>query len=122
VYVCESLITGFETVDRFSRNLVLALRSHQRHTFRFLKYVITNIKARNCEAGSTLGPLTLGCVSDLRRIFGPKRDEVTRGWRKLHNEELNDFYSSPSIIRVIKSRRMRWVGHVLRMEREKECI
>jgi hypothetical protein len=48
----------------------------------------------------------------LRRIFGPKRDEETGGWRKLHNEELHHLYSSPSIIRVIKSRRMRWVGHV----------
>jgi hypothetical protein len=44
----------------------------------------------------------------LRRIFGPKRDEVTGGWRKLHNEELNNLYSSPNIIRIIKSRRMRW--------------
>jgi hypothetical protein len=48
----------------------------------------------------------------LKRIFGPKRDEVTGGWRKLHNEELHDLYSSSSIIRIIKSRRMRWVGHV----------
>jgi len=48
----------------------------------------------------------------LRRIFGPKRDEVTREWRKLHNEELNDLYSSPNIIRVIKLRRMRWAEHV----------
>jgi hypothetical protein len=50
-----------------------------------------------------------------RRIFGPKRDEVTGGWRKLHNEELHNFYSSPSIIRMIKSRRVRWVGHVAQM-------
>jgi hypothetical protein len=48
----------------------------------------------------------------LRRIFGPKRDEMTGGWRKLHNEELRDLYSSPSIIRIIKSRRMRWAGHL----------
>jgi hypothetical protein len=48
----------------------------------------------------------------LRRIFGPKRGEVTGGWRKLHNEELHNLYSSPSIIRMIKSRRMRWAGHV----------
>jgi hypothetical protein len=51
----------------------------------------------------------------LRRIFGPKRDGVTGGWRKLHNEELHNLCSSPSIIRMIKSRRMRWVGHVARM-------
>jgi hypothetical protein len=51
----------------------------------------------------------------LRRMFGPKRDEVTGEWRKLHNGELNDLYSSPTIVRVIKSRRMRWVGHVARM-------
>jgi hypothetical protein len=51
----------------------------------------------------------------LRRIFGPKRDEVTGSWRKVHNEELRNLYSSPSIIRMIKSRRMRWVGHIARM-------
>jgi hypothetical protein len=51
----------------------------------------------------------------LRRIFGPKRDEVTVEWRKLHNQELYNLYSSPDIIRHIKSRRMRWAGHVARM-------
>jgi hypothetical protein len=51
----------------------------------------------------------------LRRIFGPKRDEVTGGWRRLHNEELNDLYSSSNIFRVIKSRSMGWAGHVARM-------
>jgi hypothetical protein len=51
----------------------------------------------------------------LRRIFGPKRDEETGGWRKLHNEELRNLYSSPSIIRMIKSRRMRCAGHVARI-------
>jgi hypothetical protein len=53
----------------------------------------------------------------LRRIFGPKGGDVTGGWRKLHNEELHNLYSSPSIIRMIKSRRMRWAGHVARMKR-----
>ena len=52
----------------------------------------------------------------LRRIFWPKRDRVTGEWRKLHNEELNDPYCSPNIVRVIKSRRLRWAGHVARME------
>jgi hypothetical protein len=54
----------------------------------------------------------------LRRIFGPKRDEVTGEWRKLHNKELHDLYSSPNII-IIKSRRMRWVGHVARMGKKR---
>ena len=51
----------------------------------------------------------------LRRIFGPRRDEVTGEWWRLHNEGLNDLYSSPNIVRLVKSRRMRWVGHVARM-------
>jgi len=51
----------------------------------------------------------------LRRVFRPKRDEVTGEWRKLHNEELSDLYSLPNIVRVVKSRRMRWAGHVARM-------
>jgi hypothetical protein len=51
----------------------------------------------------------------LRRIFGPKRDDVAGDWRKLHNEELHNLYSSPNIIRMTKSRRMRWAGHVARM-------
>jgi hypothetical protein len=51
----------------------------------------------------------------LRRIFGPKRDQVTREWRRLHNKELYAVYSSPNIIRAIKSRRLRWAGHVARM-------
>ena len=55
----------------------------------------------------------------LRRIFGPRRDDVTGEWRRLHNEELNDLYSSPNIVRVIKSIRMRWVGHVARMHEDR---
>jgi hypothetical protein len=57
----------------------------------------------------------------LRKIFRPKRDEVTGEWRKLHNEELRDLYSSPSIIRIIKSRRMRWAGHVARIGGKKNA-
>ena len=55
----------------------------------------------------------------LRRIFGPRRDEVTGEWMRMHNEELNDLYTSPNIVRVIKSRRMRWAGHVARMGEER---
>jgi hypothetical protein len=58
----------------------------------------------------------------LRRIFGPKRDEVTGEWRKLHNKELHELYSSPSIIRIIKSRRTRWADHVARMGRRGTLI
>ena len=55
----------------------------------------------------------------LRRIFGPRRNEITWEWRRLHNEELKELYSSPNIVRVIKSRRMRWAGHVARMGEER---
>jgi len=56
----------------------------------------------------------------VRRIYGLRRDEVMGEWRKLHNEELNDLYSSPNIVRVIKLREMRWAGHVARMGEERE--
>ena len=55
----------------------------------------------------------------LRGIFGPRKDEVTGEWRRLNNEELNDLYASPNYVRVIKSRRMRWAGHVARMSEER---
>jgi len=58
----------------------------------------------------------------LRRIFGPRRDEAAEDWRRLHNEELNYLYTSPNIVRVIKSRRMRWAGHVAHMGEERGCI
>jgi len=62
---------------------------------------------------------TSGFSEEWGRIFGPRRDEVTGEWRRLHNEELNDLYSSPNIVRAIKSRRMRWAGNVARMGEER---
>jgi len=58
----------------------------------------------------------------LRRIFGHRRDEVKGDLRRLHNEELNDLYSSPNIVRVIKTRRMRWAGHVAHIGEERVCV
>jgi hypothetical protein len=80
--------------------------------------IILPVALRGCETWSLI--LREECrLRVLRRIFGHKRDKVTAEWRKLHNEELNDLYSSPNIVRVIKSRRMRWAGHALHMgERE----
>jgi hypothetical protein len=57
----------------------------------------------------------------LRRIFGPKRDELTGGWRKLRNEELHNLYFSPSIIRMMKSRRLRWAGYVAQMRKKRNA-
>jgi hypothetical protein len=81
--------------------------------------VILPVVLYGCETGSlTLREeqrLRVFGNGVLRRIFGPKRDEATGDWRRLHNEELNDLYSSPNIVRVIKSRRLRWAGHAARM-------
>jgi hypothetical protein len=93
--------------------------------FCFLEYnVVWGVELPVVLYGCETWSLTLREEDRLRvfenrvlRIFGPKRDEVTGGWRKLLNEELLNLYSSPSIFRMIKSRRMRWAGHVARMGR-----
>ena len=93
--------------------------------FKIYRTIILPVVLYECETW----PLTLREESRLRvfenrvlrRIFGSKREEETGEWGKLHNEELNDLYSSPNIIRVIKSRRMRWARHVARMGREEAC-
>ena len=83
--------------------------------------LITEEKTRqNLSQGSQRVPAgTMKIQRVLRRIFVPKRGEVTEEWRKLHTEELNDQYSSPNIVRVIKSRRIRWTGYVARMGEER---
>jgi hypothetical protein len=86
---------------------------------RIYKMIILPVVLYGCETWSlTLREERILRVFEnraLRKIFGPKMDEVTGEWRKLHNKELHDLYSSPSIIRIINSRRMRWAGHVARM-------
>jgi hypothetical protein len=77
--------------------------------------VLTRATRHNFPEDAILHNLKVFENRVLRRIFGPKRDGVTGGWRKLHNEELHNLYSSPSIIRIIKSRSMRWAGHVAGM-------
>jgi hypothetical protein len=102
-----------------SRTFCLLVCCQKNLKIRIYKTIILHVVLYGCETW----PLTLREERRLRvfenkvlrRIFGPKRDEVTGEWNKLHNEELRDLCSSSSIINVIKSRRMRWAGHVARM-------
>jgi hypothetical protein len=87
------------------------------------KTIILPVVLYGCETSSLTLREThrLGVFENrvLKRIFGPKRDEVSGEWRKVHNEELHDLYSSPSIIRIMKSRKMRWAGNVARMGKKR---
>jgi hypothetical protein len=76
---------------------------------------VTNYEPAFCQVSKGRTQLKLFQNRVLRRIFGPKREEVAGGWRRLHNEELHNLYPSPNILKVIKSRRMRWTEHVARM-------
>ena len=90
-------------------------------------YCRDNVRSIPLKFSQTLSALTVALLYTLRlrlrvfenrvlrKVYGPKRVEVTGEWRRLHNEELNDLYSLPNIVRVVKSRRMRWAGHVARM-------
>jgi hypothetical protein len=101
------------------KNLALVYYRYFFHTKPQAKTIILTVVLYGCETWSLAlreeHRLKVFENKVLRRILGPKRDEVTEGWRKLHNEELHDFYSSPSIIRIIKLRRMKWAEHVARM-------
>jgi hypothetical protein len=91
---------------------------------RIYKTIILPVVLYGCETWSLILRQKLRVFENkvLKRAFGPKRDEVTGGRRKLHNEEFHNLYSSPSIFRVVKSRRMRWAGHVARMAERETCI
>jgi hypothetical protein len=106
---CYHLVQSLLSSRLLSKNLKM----------RIFKTIILTVILYGCETWSlTLREEHMLRVFEnkvLRRIFGPKMDEVTGGWRKLHNEELPDLYSSPNILRIIKSRRVRWEGHVARM-------
>jgi hypothetical protein len=95
------------------QNLCLFVCCQKNIKIRIYKTLILLKVLYVCETWSVMGGHRLRVFENrvLRRIFGPKRDEVTGWWRKLHNEELHDLYSMPSIIRIIKSR-MKWAGHL----------
>jgi hypothetical protein len=105
------------------QNLLSSRFLYKNLKIKIYRTIILPVVLRGCETWSlTLREERKPRVFEnmvLRRIFGPRRDEVKGEWRRLHNEDLNDLYSSPNIVRVIKSRRMRWAGHVARMGEER---
>jgi hypothetical protein len=107
------------------QNLLTSLLLSRNLKIRIYKNVILPVVLYGCETWSLAlrEEHRLGVFENsvLSRIFGPQRGEVTEEWRKLHNEELHDLYSSPSIIRIIKERRMRWAEHVARMGENRDA-
>ena len=120
------ILLTFDAEFLFSRLLSKNLKARYIYIYIYIyiyRTIILSIVLYGCETLSlTLREERILRVFEnmvLRRIFGMRSEEVTEEWRKLHNEELNNLYSSPNIVRVIKSRRMRWAGHVARMGEER---
>jgi len=112
---CYHSVQNFLSSKLLSKNLKIKI----------YRTIILPIVLYGCETWSlTWEERKLGEFENmvLRRIFVPRRDEITGKWRRLHNEEINDLYSSPNIVRVVKSRRMRQAGHVTRMGEERRRI
>jgi hypothetical protein len=109
-----------------ARTFCLLICCQKNLKIRIYKTIILPVVLYECETWSLAlrGEHRLRVFENkvLRRIFGPKRDEVTGEWKKLHNEELRDLYSSPNIIRIIKSRRTRWAEHVARMGEKRNAF
>ena len=103
----------------FGANLLSSSLLSKNSNIKIYRTVILSVVLYECETWSLIlkeeRRLRVFENRVLRRIFGPRRDEIKGEWRKLHSEELNDMYFSTKIVRVIKSRRMRWAGHVARM-------
>ena len=124
VYWLNFLCVGFSVCDHSVQNLLSSSMLSESIKTEIRRTVILHVIFYGCETW----PLTLREERRLRVfenrvlriIFGPKREEVTEEWKKLHNEELSDLYCSPNIVRVIKSRRMRWAGHVACMEERRD--
>jgi len=119
----KSRLTSRNACYHSVQNILSSRLPSKNFKIKIYRTIILPVVLYGCETWS----LTLREERKLRmfenmvlRIFGPRRDEVMGKWRRLHNEELNDLYSSPNIVRVIKSERMRWAGHVARMGEERE--
>jgi len=110
----------FSTISHRWNDFEKKVIEHKMCVLFFSTSSVWNIPLYKKEFGEVLSYMCIGHQMVLRRIFGTRRDKVTGEWRRLHNEELNDLYSSPNIVRVIKSRRMRWAGHVARVGEERK--